>query len=67
MSFFIDIYRRETKSTEEKGGICMSNRFFDEEHKGVLSDKNILEAIHNGEIYIAPFVKRSFRPAWAII
>ena len=63
MSFFIDIYRRETKSTEEKGGICMSNRFFDEEHKGVLSDKNILEAIHNGEIYIAPFDKAQLQPA----
>lgn len=55
MSFFIDIYRRETKSTEEKGGICMSNRFFDEEHKGVLSDKNILEAIHNGRNLYCPF------------
>lgn len=41
----------------------MSGYFLEEKNKGVLSDKDIKEAIQKGEIYIAPFEEEQLQPA----
>ena len=47
----------------KEGTKDMKSDVYHSKYTGVLSDKDILEAIHNGTIYIAPFDRAQLQPA----